>query len=204
MGRAFEWVRETPDAGTMKKSDRIALWGVIVVLVVLVAIEIAVAAWHVIEIAAGPPLVVSLAVHGIPIDGFGDEATATAADVTLSSIEGGERALLIIAQVSGALSWAVLIGCLAVFFGCVARRLPFPRRLPMLLTAGGLGYLILQSVSLATRHAAAMAITSRLDGETFSLDVDFLRVFVVPIVLITIAYVIGAGRRIQKDTEGLV
>ena len=38
MGRAFEWVRETPDAGTMKKSDRIALWGVIVVLVVLVAI----------------------------------------------------------------------------------------------------------------------------------------------------------------------
>src|SRR5699024_2081379 len=128
------------------------------------------------------------AVRGIHIDGFSDEAMATAADVTLSSIEGGERALLVLAQVTGALSWAVLIGCLVIFFACVARRIPFPRRLPMLLTVGGLGYLILQSVSLATRHAGAMAITSRLGGETFALDVDFLRVFVLPIVLITVAY----------------
>lgn len=51
---------------------------------------------------------------------------------------------------------------------------------------------------------ATRALTARLDLDSFALDVDFLRVFVLPVVLISVAYVLGAGRRIQKDTEGLV
>ena len=204
MGRAFEWVRETPDAGTMKKSDRVAIWGVICVLVLLVAIEIVMAVRRVIEIAAGPPVTVELPLIDTPIDDLEVEANATRADVSLTWIDGGERTWLIVQQLSGALSWLVLTTCIVVFLSYVARRIPFPPRVPLLLAAGGMAYLVFQGVALMARTMALGAISARLGVGNVSADVDFLRLLVVPVVLISIAYVLGAGQRIQKDTEGLV
>lgn len=204
MGRPFAWARETPDTGTMKASDRVALWGVIVVLVGLAVAGLVASIRRVIEIAAGPPLTVEIPLAGTPIDGLGAQATATTANVTLTWIDGGERTWLIVQHVAGAISWIVLTACIAVFLSHVARRVPFPPRLPLLLAAGGMAYLVCQGVAMMTRTFAIEAITGRLGIGNLSIDIDFLRLLVLPTVLISVAYVLGAGRRIQKDTEGLV
>lgn len=201
MNKPYGWIRETPDAGTMKPGDRYAMWAIIAVLVALVAMNVVSSVQRVIEIAAGPPLTVELPVD-IPLSGA--EGAATYAEFTLTWIDGAERTWLIAHQVADSLSWILLIGCLAVFFAYIARRTPFPPRLPIILSAGGIAYLVFQGGSLMARGAATRALTARLDLDSFALDVDFLRVFVLPVVLISVAYVLGAGRRIQKDTEGLV
>lgn len=202
MIRPFAGLREMPDVATIKMSDRIALWGFTALVGVLVAVDVFAAIRRIVTLVAGPPVTVELAWKA-PVAHDDIEAVSTRTDITLAYLDPGERFWLVTEQVADSLAWILLGSCIAVLLVSVALRIPFSRRTPRLLAIGSVVAVFLGGIAVQAHSSAAQTIAHRLDIEV-AFDVGIVRLLILPIALLAIAYVIGSGTRIQRDTEGLV
>lgn len=203
MGRPYGWIREAPDATAMKTSDRIALWLFIVGLTAFAVMQVTVTLPQVIRIIVSTPLTVSLEVPGYALPGVEAAARATAIDVDLTWVDPGERFWLATEAIASALGFLVLCGCLVYLLFHLSRRVAFPAGAPWVLLLAGFGSLFGQGVAMQAGTFARTAIAERLALD-YAMTIDVLRVGVLPIVLIVMAFLLGAGTRLQRDTEGLV
>lgn len=190
-----------PDVATIKTSDRITLWVIAAALIAFGLYGLSKGAMRIIELVGSDAVRVELDLSNTPLPPL--PAEATAAEVTVHSIDPSTRAFLVIEQVFASLGWIAFYALVAVFLVQVARRIAFGRRMPILLMTAAFALLIGQGVSLQMHVAAATNISDTL-GLDLAFTFDPLTILVLPILLVAFAFVLGAGKRIEKDTEGLV
>ncbi|WP_105565622.1 hypothetical protein [Microbacterium halophytorum] len=194
---------QSPDVATIRRSDQIALWIIATAFIALAAYGLVRAAIRVVELSGSGPVAASLSLPDTPVPELAEGATASAIDVTVQNVDPGTRAFLIASEVFAGLGWAAFYVLVALFLIQVARRVAFARRMPALLMTAAFALLVGQGVSLQLGTAASAGISEQL-GLGFATRIDPVTLIVLPVLLIAIAFVLGAGRRLQKDTEGLV
>jgi hypothetical protein len=130
------------------------------------------------------------------------------ADLVVSGLSGGTRALLATGTGLGVLTSVVVLSGVAYLIASVARGKPFARPLPRLaLIAGGtlaIGTLLAQGLTVLGQMFAATELNPIAD-DVFVVggEFDWTLIFV-GIVVMALAFVFRAGARLQRDTEGLV
>ena len=137
-----------------------------------------------------------------PIPGFPGKATASVIEVTLTP-DAGTRTWLIVAEAIGSLGWLGFSALVALFLIQVARRIPFAPRMPQLLMTAAFVLIISSGVRMFASSSATAGIATQLKID-YASSIDLVQLFLMPILIMTLALVLGSGRRIQKDTEGLV
>lgn len=130
-------------------------------------------------------------------------------DLLVRGLDDGTRALLAGGEALSALVAVVVSVGIAWLFLSVARGKPFARSLQALaLTAGttlAVGSVLGQGLAGLGRMNAATALNAALGDDRFVVGSTFdPQPVVLGFAIIALTFVLRAGRRLQRDTEGLV
>jgi hypothetical protein len=136
------------------------------------------------------------------------QGSFTTADVVARGLTGGTQALLATGTGLGFLTSAAVLGGVAYLIATIARGKPFARPLPVLALIAGatlaIGSLLAQGLTVLGQMSAADELNP-VAGDVFVVGGDFNPSLIfVGIVVMALAFVFRAGRRLQRDTEGLV
>ncbi len=180
--------------------DRIA-FGVIAGLAgVLGLLTVADGVWRTIALAIGDGPVDLIAFAPLP----GNVGSITGATVTSDAVGDGSRALLVTASAISLLVAAAISGAVVAFLAMTARGTPFHRILfPIMLVTGS-------AMSFGGMLAAGLDGLGRMMaggdlGEPYRMAFELqLGPWAFGFVVLVAAYVLRAGTRLQRDTEGLV
>jgi hypothetical protein len=180
--------------------DRIAFAVIAGIAGLLGLLTIADGVWRTIALGVGDGPVDLIAIAPLP----GNVGSITGATVTSDALGEGSRALLVTASAISLLVTAAISGAVVVFLVMTARSTPFHRILyPVVLTTG-------LAMSLGGMLAAGLDGLGRMMaggdlGEPYAIAFELqLGPWAFGFVVLVAAYVIRAGARLQRDTEGLV
>lgn len=180
--------------------DRIAFAVIAGIAGLLGLLTIADGVWRTIALGVGDGPVDLIAFAPLP----GNVGNITGATVTSDALGEGSRALLVTASAISLLVTAAISGAVVVFLVMTARSTPFHRILyPVVLTTG-------LAMSLGGMLAAGLDGLGRMMaggdlGEPYAIAFELqFGPWAFGFVVLVAAYVIRAGERLQRETEGLV
>lgn len=202
---------------TPRRIDRLLLGAFAVLtgaigLAILIAGALRIRLYLIATAEGGTPvsLLTDASVPGVPTDGDPRIVAGAfpSADLLVSGLSGGTRALLAIGEGLGVLTAVIVSGALAALFLSVARGRPFARPLTGLALAAGatltFGSLLGQALAGFGRMNAAVELEDTLPG-VFPVGFAFDPAPVlVGFAIMALAFVFRAGRRLERETEGLV
>lgn len=191
----------TPDLTAMTRADRGALWGIAGLIAVIALIAPTVGAvLRVAQYAAGSDVALALDMH----PAADADVTPIAAEAVVD-LTGREQALLIVGEIAGALAWAVAMGCVVALLVSIARGVAFSRANAWRMYGAALSMILGYGIDALLSMIARSEVAMRLGYPyTVHLELDMMQLLIVPIVFVSFAVILGAGTRMQRDTEGLI
>ncbi len=187
-------------ASRLSLADRIAFLVIAVIAGLLGLVALGDGIWRTIALAAGDGPVDLIAHAPVP----GNVGNVSGATVASDALGEGVRALLVTASAISLLVAAVISGAVVVFLVMTAQGTPFHRVLyPVVLTTGlvmSLGGILAGGIDGLARMMAGGEL-----GEPYVPGFELhLGPWAFGFVVLAAAYVIRAGERLQRDTDGLV
>lgn len=182
------------------RADRIAFAVIAVVTAVLGLLVLADGIWRTVALAAGVGPV-ELFARG---DVAGNVGRVTSATVTSDAIGDTSRLLLVIASTLSLIIATAISTAIVAFLVATARATPFHRLLyPVLLTTGAL--MAIGGILAAGLDGLGRMIAGGDLGEPYEMAFELqMGPWAFGFVVLVAAFVVRAGQRLQRDSEGLV